>query len=279
MQPTELIKLLEATANPEKAAAWDKSGIQVWGAKQKIQRLAVTLDPTEEIIEKCINLKADFILTHHPLTLSPELPNKNNAYTRILRHLFQSGLWLYSAHTSLDTQTNGPVSWLAKKLKLTGITPVQILCNDQDPKVAFGYGIIGALPSETAWEKFSQLLRTILGIRFWSEIGSAPQKIRTIAYCPGSGMDLATQAFALGADLFISGDCKFHQAQEIGQLGFALDVGHFILEEKMMQTWADELQGPLTRRGIEVLFITGQNPILIQEGTEQKKSKCPCEPT
>ena len=76
-------------------------------------------------------------------------------------------------------------------------------------------------------------------------------------------MELAKRAFAQGADIYISGDLKYHQAQDIEALGFALDVGHFSLEEKMMSAWARTLQQEFAEldRDVEVVFIPGRSPM------------------
>jgi putative NIF3 family GTP cyclohydrolase 1 type 2 len=79
-------------------------------------------------------------------------------------------------------------------------------------------------------------------------------------------MSLASKAFALGADIFISGDLKFHQAQEIESLGLTLDVGHFALEEVMVAVWADELTTALAGE-VRVLFIPGRDPFQINSLT------------
>ena len=47
-------------------------------------------------------------------------------------------------------------------------------------------------------------------------------------------------AVAFHADIYITGDMKYHAALETPIR--TLDVGHFILEEIMMRTFADQLR-------------------------------------
>ncbi len=328
MHIDRLISLLEKTADPSFSAEWDQSGIQIAGTGKTIQKLAVTLDPSPAAIQEAIEQKADFILTHHPLTLSPRLPRYNDSYTSILRRVLSSGSWLYAAHTSLDTRTSGPVAWLAKAFKLKGLRPIepvappgrikfrltgikpdealiQALNNaPQKPVFSFagealeivvpkqqqqpvthllhqfapdtqvelteisclsspcGYGLIGELSPAMSWSRFQNQLYSILGKKQCTGSGAAPGHIAKLAYCPGSGMSLASKAFALGADIFISGDLKFHQAQDIEHLGLTLDVGHFALEEAMMAVWAEELSTSLAEDP-QVVFIPGREPFQI----------------
>ncbi|MFW5818567.1 MAG: Nif3-like dinuclear metal center hexameric protein [Desulfovermiculus sp.] len=330
-----MIQCIEQSADPALAADWDQSGMQVAGTKDQIQRLALTLDPRPEFIRQAVEWDADFILTHHPLTLSPRLPRQRDDLHSVYALLFQSGTALYAAHTSLDVQTHGPAGWLARTLNCSRIRPVhpiqlpaqvwirlncsllppatldqlmthpgclewaaadedcwvlapegevssmlQILSATTTSSVArvqtmttlpiqrqHGYGIIGRLPEPVAWPALADMLSTYLPRTTWSRTGPVPDLIHSVAYCPGSGMDIAAQAFAQGADIFISGDLKYHQAQDIESLGLTLDVGHFCLEEMMMSTWAQSLKEELAEQDVEVAFIPGRDPFVLEKYT------------
>lgn len=276
MHIDQLKSFLEQTANPEFSADWDHSGIQVPGLKKTIEKLAVTLDPTPTALQKAIEQNVDFVLTHHPLSLNPRFPDQNDDYTTMLRQVLSNDIWLYAAHTSLDTQTYGPVSWLAQVFDLNNIHPVDPVFQQQPGTISpkenhpqpgrCGYGVIGDLNLPMPWSQFQNKLHSILNKQYVLSTGQPPEKISRMAYCPGSGMALSPKAFALGADIFLSGDLKFHQAQEIEHLGLTLDVGHFILEERMMAFWAKELQSSLAGE-IQVLFIPGKDPFQIKDMT------------
>ncbi|MFP4479368.1 MAG: Nif3-like dinuclear metal center hexameric protein [Desulfohalobiaceae bacterium] len=276
MQLDQLISVLESFAPLDFAAQWDQSGIQVYGQKQLIERLALCLDPDPETISSALHWGADFVLTHHPLSLTPGLPCQDNRYTKVLRLALCSGAWLYSAHTSLDVQTKGPAAWLARDLGWQNLRPIQPLGTagvqgpsnmqtHEDPLFSVGYGILGELPRPSNPSEFYRLLGQTLEIRFCRSCGFEPELLRKAAYCPGSGMDLASQAFALGADIFISGDLKYHQAQELRDQGLVIDVGHFILEERMMQAWALDLDSRLNCQKLQVRFFPGQDSVRIQD--------------
>lgn len=306
--------------------------MQVAGGKEQIHRLAVTLDPRPEAVHKALDLNADFILAHHPLTLTPSLPSQRDDLQLIYSVLFQSKVGLYSAHTSLDVQTLGPVGWLARILQCTSLRPIQPIqepnrlwiclnCSLLPPSaldqliihpaclewtmsdteccllvpeaqaeailqilagnttlervravkalpvhIRQGYGIMAQLPEPMTWPELAQSLASHLPCAAWTRTGSAPDTIHTLAYCPGSGMDLAGKAFAQGADIYLSGDLKYHQAQEIEPLGLTLDVGHFSLEEQMMSTWAQVLGQEFAdqKLDVEVFFIPGHDPMIVE---------------
>lgn len=264
MQTEAVIAAIESVADPKQAADWDASGVQVAGRKESVRRLALTLDPLPGSVQEALSWGADFILCHHPLTLSPRLPSSLDSYHQVLRLLFQSDAWLYAAHTSLDVQTYGPVSWLAEALGLSALKPLLPLRTEPaGDSTTCGYGLIGDLPSPLGWAELYTKLADLLEKGSWVQTGSPPQWITRLAYCPGSGMSLAEAAFSSGAQVFVSGDLKYHQAQDIEAQGLTIDVGHFILEEKMMAFWAQKLQQSLGPERLEVAFFTGHNPMSI----------------
>ena len=244
---------------------------------------------------------AQFLLCHHPLTLTPKLPSRVDDFHRVLSLCLGREMWLYSAHTSLDANPTGPVNWLGRTLGLTDmrvldvtsrITPTLVRLRTPDapgwtermlwpedleqlraaeagsiiyeqplsaPCREYGFGCIGLLPQAMTWPDFSARLIPQLG-SVPRLVGRAPDVVEKIAYCPGSGADLAPRAFALGAQVFLTGDFKFHQAQAVQDLGLTMDVGHFCLEETMMRAWSQELSEQLAPTGMRVIFLPGRNP-------------------
>ncbi len=333
MDTTDLLNYIESVAPLDYAEKWDQSGIQIAGSREEIKCLAIGLDATLSTIQQALAWDADFILTHHPLTLSPQLPKNRDEYQTVLKEVLNSGAWLYSAHTSLDVQTKGPVSWLAKVLELKSLSPIQPIDikpllqvrlpleymvpdlfqdltnlfsesrQPQDPCLSKGYficdpesipniigifrkyllqdyleirpassrnkqcgfGIIGDIDSGLTKDAFLEVLCPYLETDHITFVGQWPQYISRVAYCPGSGMSLAKTAFNQGADIFISGDLKYHQAQEIESHGLTIDAGHFILEEKMMRNWAGDIEDRFYGQDMEIKFFQGHNPFRIQE--------------
>ncbi|MEF8888973.1 MAG: Nif3-like dinuclear metal center hexameric protein [Desulfohalobiaceae bacterium] len=266
MQPESVISVIESVANPGLAEDWDPSGVQVASTRERIHRLAVALDPSPDLIARALEWEADFILTHHPLSLTPVLPSRLDDFHASLRLLLGRDVWLYAAHTSLDVQTNGPVAWLARSLQLSDISPITELKGGPDEQGGplAGFGVQGTCPAPLSWPEFTAQLSRITGLHSWRRTGKPPAEVVRIAYCPGSGMSLATKAFFSGADVFLSGDLKYHAAQEIEGLGPTLDLGHFILEEHMMRAWTRDLQSALAEHDIDVGFFPGHDPIVCE---------------
>jgi dinuclear metal center YbgI/SA1388 family protein len=309
-----LIALIESTAPPRLAAPWDKSGVQIASAAAEVQTMCTALDPEPETVRRAVELGAQFLLCHHPLTLSPRLPSRLDDYHDVLAQSLSHALWLYSAHTSLDANPDGPVNWLGRALGLQEMrvlevthreTPslfrvprsapqpaeetavritdefleYEVWPKDQSrfrnmhtdhrsvqeiplnfPVRDYGFGCIGRLPETLPWPELERTLRQLLPTG-WRAVGSPPDRVSTLAYCPGSGADLARTAFARGAQIYLTGDVKYHQAQDLRDHGLTLDVGHFSLEENMMRVWSEELETRLAG-DVRVVFLPGRDPFV-----------------
>ncbi len=326
MHIRELIGVIERTADPKRAASWDRSGVQVAGTVQECRRLAVTLDPLPTVVEAALAWGATCILSHHPLLLSPRLPDRLDDYHDVLRLVLSQGAWLYAAHTSLDVVTDGPAGWLADALDLRdrrilepagrighlcarwrvpaasavatalaalprvstrvlepdvleavfpgnarhaaesvlrGVAPEAVLASLSEllePADTYGYGLVGRLPVSMPYAALEQRLAALLPRRFFVLAGTPPESVSTLAYCPGSGADMAGRAFAAGAEVYLTGDMKYHQAQVVPAGSLVVDVGHFSLEEVMMRTFAADLARTLGDTGLEIRFFPGNDP-------------------
>jgi len=53
----------------------------------------------------------------------------------------------------------------------------------------------------------------------------------TVAVCGGSGSFLLSKAIAAGADVFVSGDFKYHQFFEAEKKILIADIGHYESEQ------------------------------------------------
>ena len=77
--------------------------------------------------------------------------------------------------------------------------------------------------------------------------GETSKMVRTVALCGGSGGSLAGDAVARGADAFVTGDVKHHQALEAHATGMAvIDAGHHGTEWPFVVHLAERLskEGP-----------------------------------
>ncbi|MDL2316766.1 Nif3-like dinuclear metal center hexameric protein [Desulfovibrio sp. OttesenSCG-928-A18] len=258
MKPYDIIDIIEKTAPPAFAAAWDASGVQVAAMRKEISHIGVMLDPSHENLLRAADSGVEFILAHHPLSMKARFPNREDNYLAILSLLFTRNIWLYSAHSSLDANQGGPVRWLGDSLHLQDMT----LLEGQDSGNTHGFGFVGRLPRPLAYAKFCRVLSGLLSREEWFVCGPMPQTVERVACCPGAGNSMLEAAIAAGADLFISGDIKHHTALDaVAAKLRVIDAGHFTLEEEMMRRFAVQLEQELS---LPVTFFAGKDPLRLE---------------
>lgn len=258
MEVAKITEFIQNIAPLEAACSWDNSGVQIAAHCQEITCMAVCLDPTPSAIDQAMALGAQYVLTHHPLLMKPQYLNKLGSFHQVVRTLMMHDAWLYAAHTSLDASPNGPVSWLANELELNDCQILeQTWQRPQDTEI-FGLGAIGTLEKPISWQNFITRMQDLVPLNTATLCGPTPSMIQRIGYCTGSGSSLASRAFQQGADIFVTGDVKYHAA--LDTLGPMLDVGHFCLEEEMMRRLAMQLQSGLSSE-ITVHFIPSTDPL------------------
>lgn len=133
----------------------------------------------------------------------------------------------------------------------------------KNPAPPWGFGRVGDLAAPQSWEELVAHLREIFpvtGFRVW---GRPPAAITRLAVCGGSGGELIAAARDQGAQVFITGEVRHHQAVPGFFQDFAVvEVGHFASEVVFMPVWADDLQRRLTAKGmaVEVLVSRREEP-------------------
>lgn len=232
--------------------------MQVASRRKTVSKLAVCLDPTPASVGKALQEGAECILSHHPLALKPALPRVLDGYHEVLRLLLCNDAALYAAHTSLDVNAEGPAGWLAAELGLQGLKTLEAVPGAQtNGTLPPGYGLVGDLPQALPLSALLQRLAPWVNLRLANLSGPAVQEVRRVAYCTGSGSSLLAAARTAGAELFITGDVKYHTALDADIA--LLDVGHHSLEEEMMRRMAVLLQGRLPE--LEIVFVASASPM------------------
>lgn len=105
---------------------WDHSGVQVAGTLAETGKVAVCLEPTPEMVGRCLEWGAGVVLTHHPLYLKPKPLSREGMFLDVVRRVIGAGAWLYASHTSLDTRPGGPAFWLGAELGLRNVRLLEV---------------------------------------------------------------------------------------------------------------------------------------------------------
>ncbi len=100
---------------------------------------------------------------------------------------------------------------------------------------SLGFGRIGNLREGISLEEYLGICREKLEPKSFRVIGDSRVRVKRIAVCGGGGAELIPQAKAKGADLFLTGDVKYHQAQLAKSLELVLvDAGHNATERVIL---------------------------------------------
>jgi len=157
----ELIERINRVWPLSDAEHWDNCGMSVGGRGDKVERILISLDLTNEVLNEAIKKKVDGIITHHPLIFSPLKKIDSDSYSgNIIFKAIKNGINLLSLHTNLDVAPDGPSFKIAEgiglkkvnflqptrfveKLKLVVFVPKDSVDKVRSAMAEAGAGIIG----------------------------------------------------------------------------------------------------------------------------------------
>lgn len=115
----EIIQLFEQFSPKGLAMEGDKVGLQIGRLNKKIERVLVTLDVLENVIDEAIEKDVQLIIAHHPPIYRP-LKNviTDTTQGRMIEKLLRNDIAVYAAHTNLDVATGGVNDLLAEALEI-----------------------------------------------------------------------------------------------------------------------------------------------------------------
>lgn len=94
-----------------------------------------------------------------------------------------------------------------------------------------GSGMIGELPDEQDEVDFLKSVQRVFGVSVIKHSHLLEKKIKNVAVCGGAGSFLIRHAIGAEADVFLTGDLKYHQYFEAEGKIVLADIGHFESEQ------------------------------------------------
>lgn len=129
--------------------------------------------------------------------------------------------------------------------------------NFEDKNISLGR--IGLLKKPLKLYEYVQKVKKLLNLPFLRYYGNDDSKIEKIALCSGSGADLISKAKYSGADLYITGDVKYHEAQHAEELGLNLiDAGHYGTEKIVKDLLFSYLSKKVTEKNYDIKVIKSE---------------------
>lgn len=215
---------IETFAPKEIQESYDNSGLQVGNPESAVNGVLLCLDVTEDVLREARTRQCNMIVSHHPLLFSGlrEITGRT-ATQRIVIEALRDGIAIYSAHTNLDSISDGVSHEMAHAL---GVRDITVLApSESDPEI--GLGVIGTVNPTPTLEFLRKVKETfsVKALRYSAQ--SSQLVVRKVAVCGGSGASMIKNAIRQGADIYITGDLKYHDFTSYGMDIVLADIGHY----------------------------------------------------
>lgn len=339
------------------AESWDNVGMQVGSREKDVNKVLLTLDVTEEVVDEACEGGFDMIVSHHPFIFQGiRHIDTDDMKGRMVKKLLGHDICVYSAHTNLDKAELGLNDYIARRFELderrvlkpekdamlykiviyvptdytekilkvlgdggAGFTgeryshcsfrvrgtgsfkplegakpfigePGDVVSVEEDrvetivdgrilkdlfPKLQeahpyedmaydlfpmeqaeiclkSGLGKIGMLEHEMTPDEFIEHTKKVLNLKHLRSAGTPPEKIHKVALCTGSGAEFIGLAKIRNADVFVTGDLKYHDAQRAKENGmWVLDAGHFGTEKQVVNLLEELIRDGLPEGSVE----------------------------
>lgn len=232
---------------------WDNTGFQIGNHNKIVGKILVGLDLDRALLNQALVEKFDMIITHHPLIFNP-IKNITNETNRgnLIMDIIKNDIVVFNAHSNLDLVDDGVNYHLAAVLGLKNSEVLSPITLKDTSSLAltskkFGYGRIGTIDGRSMIDYIS-FVKDKLKIESLIVYGDRNKPVERVAVCGGSGSNFILDAFENKADVYITGDIKYHDAQLAHELGMTIfDAGHFNTERIILPVIKNYLEENLEK--------------------------------
>ena len=213
---------------------FDNAGFLVGDGGAAVKKALLALDITDDVIAEAVELRAQLIVSHHPLIFTPlRHATTDDLAGRKVLAMARHGISAICMHTNLDVAPGGVNDALAAALGLEDPGPLG------DPE---GLCRMGTLASPMPLQDFAKHVCRCLkanGVRYAGDSGP----VQKIAVGGGACGDYESYAIAAGCDVFVTSDLSYHQFLDAAGKGIRLiDAGHFPTEDPVCAVLAAYLR-------------------------------------
>ncbi len=221
---------IDSFAPFQTAESYDNVGLLAGRFDAPVTRILTALDCTLEVVEEARQQKAELIITHHPLMYhSRKNMREDDPEGHILCALIRNHMALISAHTNLDRAPGGINDTLGHLFSLENMQ-------------GEGFLRCGKLPSKMTAGALRDMASRLLKapVRLY---GSQDMQIETLAVGGGAYDEGFEEALALGAQAYLTGEVRHHNAlNAVAQGMVLLEGGHYATEAPGLHAFGGCLQ-------------------------------------
>lgn len=218
----DIYDIINAVAPFASQLSFDNSGLLVGDGSTEVTRALVCLDITEAVAQEAESVNANLIISHHPVIFNPikALNSRDAAYV-----LARKGIAALCCHTNLDlSPVCGVNVALASRLGLRNVRAEDVFGEES---VLFS----GELEREMEPREFAGFAKEKLEAGA-VQLVDGGRPVRKVFLCSGAGGEEVAHAACRGADAFLTGELKHHEALEAAKLGLTcVAAGHYETEK------------------------------------------------
>ena len=244
MKCYEIIEKLEKLSPVSFAESWDNIGLLAGRRDKEVKTIYIALDATDDVIEEAVRLKADLLLTHHPLIFKKlDRVNTDDFIGRRVFRLIQNDICYYAMHTNFDVM--GMADAAADEIHLQNSRVLNVTYEDDISKE--GCGRIGKLTNKMSLGECAEKVKQAYKVPNVRVFGDLADIIEVAAVMPGSGGSFIKDALQAGADVMITGDINHHEGIDAVAQGLnIIDAGHYGIEKLFIPYMKEFLQRELS---------------------------------
>jgi dinuclear metal center YbgI/SA1388 family protein len=241
MKLEHITSFIEGLAPKAFQENYDNSGLILGGYQKEVTRVLVCLDGDMAALDQAIAHNCQLLISHHPMLFKAvKILTDDTRAGSLLTKAIKNDIALYSAHTNFDSASGGLTDCLCRKL---GLTNVQVLKKTSTLNTNMGWGRFGEVSpiSGRQWLNDVQEKLSLKGFRW---IGDIPSVVKRVAVFNGSyDREILPELKMLKPDALITGDLKYHDAQELTENEiFTVDAGHYGTEKLFVEEMISLLQ-------------------------------------
>lgn len=254
----EITNLVENLAPLGYAYKWDNVGLQIGSKGHSVHRILTTLEVTEAVLDEAIEKDIDMIITHHPMIFSPiKSIIRDDMKGKLIFKAIENNISIYAVHTNIDAAPNGLNEHITNMLNIKSEEVVEKAEYEDDAyakeNAINGIGRIGRLDKSKTLEQLVEHIKEKMDISYVRVVGDLLAAIDKIAVINGSGADLIGECIKKGCDCVITGDVKYHDAQDALSQGISIiDIGHYDSEKYFSAFLAEYLIVKINKSKLDV---------------------------
>lgn len=128
----------------------------------------------------------------------------------------------------------------------------------ENMKKSYGIGRYGILEEAISMDEFIEKVKSFFNIQYVRVTDTKDRMVKRVAICSGAGSSFIAKA-AQVADVYITGDLKFHEGQMAKSMGLTVvDVGHYASESIALSPIGECIQKALSECEVVYSKVNGE---------------------